>query len=316
MPETIAILGPTAVGKSWLGMELAEVLGGEIVSADALQVYRDFSIGTAKPSHEDQRRVRHHLIDILAAEESFSAGEFARRALLAIDEIHGRGRLPLVLGGSGLYLRALLEGISPIPPTDPSARTGLRERLEAEGLESLRAELSQVDPATASRLRAGDTQRVLRALEVFRSTGKPLSSWLREDPVGSGPLDAIRVGLTMPRSLLYDRIADRVRGMIQAGWLGEVEDLLDRGLDPELPPFQAIGYRELVAHLGGETSLEEAVSSTIRATCRFAKRQMTWFRKEREVVWFSMEDPADCRKQVLEYLDRVGIGGGNGQTEH
>jgi len=314
MANAVAILGPTAVGKSWLGMELAAELGGEIISADALQAYRGFDIGTAKPSLEDQRQIPHHLIDILDPTEPFSAGEFARLALIAVEEILDRKKRPLILGGSGLYLRALLEGISPIPPTSPEIRLELRQRLEGQGLESLRQQLADLDAIMAGRLRAGDTQRILRALEVVLSTGRPLSAWLADNPMGPGRLAADRIGLTMPRSVLYDRIAERVRKMIQAGWVEEVEDLLGRGLQPELRPFQAIGYRQLAAHVGGETSLEEAVTATVRATCRYAKRQMTWFRKERAVTWFSMENPRECHQEVSSFLGNEGIGGGNGQT--
>lgn len=314
MSCTVAILGPTAVGKSWLGMKLAADLDGEIISADALQAYRGFDVGTAKPSVEERRRIPHHLIDILEATEPFSAGEFARRALAAVQEIIDRHHQPLVLGGSGLYLRALLEGISPIPPTAPEIRLELRRRLEAEGLAALRRQLEGLDAATATRLGAGDTQRILRALEVVLSTGRPLSSWVADDPMGPGPLAAVRIGLTLSRSVLYDRIAERVRGMIQAGWVEEVEGLLGRGLSPELSPFQAIGYRQLAGYVGGDTSLEEAMNAIVRATCRYAKRQMTWFRKERAVSWFSMEDPQACHRAVMSFLGQEGIGGGNGQT--
>ncbi|MFQ5350587.1 MAG: tRNA (adenosine(37)-N6)-dimethylallyltransferase MiaA, partial [Thermoanaerobaculia bacterium] len=166
MPPVLCIVGPTATGKSALAVELAGPLGGEIVNADALQVYRGFDIGTAKPSRQDRRRVPHHLLDILEPDEPFSAGEFARRARRAIDEIHGRGRLPLLVGGSGLYLRALVEGISPIPPIEPELRQRLRQRLEREGAPTLRTELERLDPATAQRLAPADSQRLLRALEV------------------------------------------------------------------------------------------------------------------------------------------------------
>lgn len=314
MSLPVAILGPTAVGKSWLGMQLATELNGEIVSADALQAYRGFDVGTAKPSPEDQLRVPHHLIDILEASESFSAGEFARLALVAVQGILERRRQPLILGGSGLYLRALLEGISPIPPTSEEIRLELRQRVANEGLEALRKELLELDAVTADRLREGDTQRILRALEVVLSTGRPLSSWLSDNPIGHGPLAAVRIGLTLPRGVLYDRIAERVRRMIQSGWVEEVEGLLDRGFSPELPPFQAIGYRELAAHVDGDTSLEEAVAAIVRATRRYAKRQITWFRKERAVTWFSMEDPHDCHAAVRSFLGEQGIGGGNDQT--
>ena len=314
MTEAIAVVGPTAVGKSRLGMELAAELGGEIVSADALQAYRGFDLGTAKPTKDDQLQIPHHLIDILEPTESFSAGEFARRALIAVQEIREREKRPIVLGGSGLYIRALLEGISPIPPTSPEIRLQLRDRLDTDGLDGLREELLELDPTAAKRLGTGDTQRILRALEVVLSTGRPLTSWLSDNPVGPGPLGATRVGLTLPRTVLYDRIAERVRGMIGAGWVEEVEGLLSRGLSPELPPFQAIGYRQLACHLGGETTLEEAIHETIRATCRYAKRQMTWFRKEQAVVWFSMEDPQECHKEVMSFLKNVENGGGNGKA--
>ena len=188
-----------------------------------------------------------------------------------------------VVGGSGLYLRALLEGISPIPPTSPEIRTQLRERLAREGLAALRAELIESDPSTAQRLRPGDTQRTLRALEVLQSTGRTLSSWIADDPRGSVPPASVRLGLTLPRAVLYDRIAARVRSMIQAGWAEEVEGLLGQGLSPDLPAFQAIGYRQLAVYLRGEASLEEAVDQIEQATRRYAKRQLTWFRREGSV---------------------------------
>src|SRR5436305_1726215 len=185
MPRPIlAIVGATATGKSALGLALAERLGGEIVSADALQAYRGFDLGTAKPGEAERLRVPHHLIDILEPHERYSAGEFARRAGEALAEIEGRGRLPIVVGGSGLYLRALLSGISPTPPGDPAVRRELRDRLAAEGLPALAAELAHRDPATAARLAPGDTQRILRALEVAQFSGRPLSAWIASQPFG------------------------------------------------------------------------------------------------------------------------------------
>ena len=309
MNRIVAILGPTAVGKSRLGLELAEALPGEIISADALQAYRGFDLGTAKPSTVDRQRVQHHLIDIREADESYSAGEFARLAVASIDEIRGRHHRPIVVGGSGLYLRALLDGISPIPPTSPEVRHGLRRQLEEEGLDALFERLEVLDPTTAARLPRGDTQRVLRALDVRLSTGRPLSSWLADDPTGPGPLKSVRIGLTLPRTVLYDRIAERVRSMIQAGWVEEIESLLRDGLEPELPAFQAIGYRQLAAHVGGQMSLEEAVAATVRSTCRYAKRQMTWFRREQSIFWFSVEDSQHCYLEVSRFLGELGIGG-------
>ncbi len=308
MEPILAIVGPTATGKSALAMALAQRLGGEIVNADALQVYRGFDIGTAKPGLAARGRVPHHLIDILDPAERYSAGEFARRAREAIAEIQGRGRVPLVVGGSGLYLRALCEGLSPMPPSDPEMREALRQRLEAEGLAPLREELRRLDPVTAQRLAAGDTQRVLRALEVALVSGRPLSSWTAEQPFGTQGIATIRVGLTLPRGILYDQIAGRVTHMLEAGWLDEVETLLRQRLSPALPAFQAIGYRQLVRYLEGTVSLELAVEDIVRETRRFAKRQETWFRKEPEVAWFSAQDLERQIPGVLEHAKHRGLG--------
>ena len=312
MPRPIlAIVGATATGKSALALALAERLGGEIVSADALQAYRGFDVGTAKPGPAERLRVPHHLIDVLEPTERYSAGEFARRAGEALAEIAGRGRLPIVVGGSGLYLRALLAGISPTPPGDPEVRRELRDRLAAEGLPALAAELARRDPATAARLAPGDTQRVLRALEVALVTGRPLSAWIAGQPFGKKGISAVTAGLTVPRSILYDEIAGRVARMLEQGWVREVEELLRRGLDPRLPAFQAIGYRQLVLHVRGEWSLERATSETIQATRRFAKRQETWFRKEPDVTWFAVQDLEGRIAAVLEHVERSGLGRSN-----
>jgi tRNA dimethylallyltransferase len=308
MQPVLAIVGPTATGKSALGMALAERLGGEILNADALQVYRGFDIGTAKPGALERARVPHHLIDILEPHEPYSAGEFARRAREAITEIEGRGRLPIVVGGSGLYLRALFQGISPMPPGDPEVRQRLRERLAEEGLPALVQELWRLDPPTAARLKPGDTQRVMRALEVALVAGRPLSAFLAEQPFGSQRIAVINVGLTVPRSILYDQIAGRVARMVEEGWLEEVAGLLRQGLSPGLPAFQAIGYRQLVRHLRGEGSLDEAIGETVKATRRFAKRQETWFRKESDVTWFSAQDLEERIPRVIEHVKHRGLG--------
>jgi tRNA dimethylallyltransferase len=315
-PVALAIVGATATGKSAVAMALAAELGGEIVNADALQVYRGLDVGTAKPGPAEQARVRHHLIDILDPGERYSAGEFARRAQAALAEIRQRGALPIVVGGSGLYLRALFEGLSPVPPGDPEVRARLRERLAAEGLEPLRRELAATDPATAGRLAPGDTQRVLRALEVAAVSGEPLSLWISRQPFGIQRIAALRVGLTLPRAILYDQIASRVARMMEEGWVDEVARLLAQGLDPETPAFQAIGYRQLVRHLEGEWSLERAVGETIQATRRFAKRQETWFRREPDVAWFSATDLNRLIPRVLDYAKHRGPGRAYGEAQY
>jgi tRNA dimethylallyltransferase len=308
----IVLVGATATGKSALALELAELLGDrgvslEIVNADALQVYRGFDVGTAKPTPEERARVPHHLIDVLDPSQRYSAGEFARRAHRAIGEIRERGGLPVVVGGSGLYVKALLEGLSPVPPGDPEIRAELLRRVRVEGLPALYRELRERDPETAARLPPGDTQRILRALEVERVSGRPLSRFIRRQPFGTQRLDGLRIGLTVERPFLYDQIAARVVRMMDLGWLEEVLGLLEQGLAPDLPAFQAIGYRQIVRHLEGEWTLDEAMADIQRETRRFAKRQETWFRKDSEITWFDAQEDR-LPPRILEHIEQNGLG--------
>ena len=297
---TLAVVGPTATGKSALALELAERYGGEIVNADALQVYRGLDVGTAKPTAGERARVPHHLLDVVEPTERFSAGDFARRARAALAEIHGRGRLALVVGGSGFYLRALFAGLSPLPRADPRLRRELRRRARDEGPETLHAELARVDPEAASRLAPADVQRVVRALEIVRVGGRPWGEQTADRPLGHDPLPGVWIGLTLPRTVLYDRIEARVGHMLERGWVAEVEGLLARGVGRDAPAFQAIGYRQLVRQLRGELALESAVAEIVQATRRFAKRQITWFRKEPQVRWFDARELAS----VFDVLER------------
>lgn len=280
----LAVVGPTAAGKSGLGLELARRLNGEIINGDALQAYRYLSIGTDKPTAAMMAEIPHHLVDILEPSEPFSAGEFGRRGRAAVAEIQRRGKVAIVVGGSGLYQRALFEGLSPLPKSDPQVRADLARRLESDGLPALHAELLRLDPETGRRLVPGDTQRILRALEILTTSGAPMSEWLRKKPLEK-PLPVFRIGLTVPRGILYDRIGDRVEQMVERGWVSEVVSLLDQGIEPGAPAFQAIGYRQMVRHVREGLCLEEAVRDTVQATRRYAKRQMTWFRKESGVQW-------------------------------
>ncbi|MEM9292333.1 MAG: tRNA (adenosine(37)-N6)-dimethylallyltransferase MiaA [Acidobacteriota bacterium] len=314
-PRVIAVVGPTATGKTALGIEIAERVGGEVINADALQVYRGMDIGTAKPTAEERARIPHHLIDILDPEERYSAGEFARRAQIAMEEIAGRGKWPIVVGGSGLYLKALLEGLSPMPPRDLKVREELELELATEGLPAMVEKLRQVDPPTAARLLSGDTQRVLRALEVERSSGRPLSAWIADQPMGQEPLPALKIGLTLPRKLLYDRIDQRVDLMEKAGWVQEIRELLEAGHSASAPAFQAIGYRQLIRYLRGKWSLTEALSDTMRTTRRFAKRQITWFRKEHGLHWIPAQRLEPRLSQILSEISPIGDRrGSHGET--
>jgi tRNA dimethylallyltransferase len=311
MPPIVAILGATATGKSALALHLAERLDGEIVNADALQVYRGLDIGTGKPTAADRARVPHHLLDILSPDQPLSAGALANLARDAIAEIHSRNRLPIVVGGSGLYVRALFSGITATPPPDPRLRTWLTTVRAGHGLPALRRWLRVLDPPTAARTTEGDTQRTLRGLEVALATGRPQSWWIARTPFTCQALPALRVGLTLPRSVLYHRIAERVSAMVAMGWVGEVERLLKAGWDAGMPAFQAIGYRQLAQHVRGQIGLDQAVEETIRATRRYAKRQVTWFRREPEVVWFEADDPVSTdatASRVLDFLKNPGAG--------
>lgn len=294
--QVIAVLGPTATGKSAFAMRLAgnlarRGLGTELISADALQAYRGFDIGTAKPGPRARTRVRHHLVDVLEPHQVFSAGEFVRRARAAVEEIEERGRLPVLVGGGGFYLRALFEGLAPVPPVPSNVRAGLRSELRSAGLDTLFEELRIVDPESAASLSAGDTQRILRALEVVRFTGRTLPSWHREGSELALDRRIRKVGLTLPRALLYDAVEARARRMLERGWLAEVMRLRELGDAScgrswrELPACQAIGYRQFADHLDGKLTLEQALEETIRDTRRYAKRQETWFRRETDVCW-------------------------------
>ncbi len=319
--QVVAVLGPTATGKSAFAMALAADLAGrgiavELISADALQAYRGLSIGTAKPGPRERTRVPHHLIDVIEPHQAFSAGEFARRAAVAVAGIEARGALPVLVGGSGFYLRALFEGLAPVPPVGADVREALRGDLRSHGLFRLVRELRGVDPESAETLAPGDTQRVLRALEVVRATGRPLSEWQRRGTEGRLERRLLKVGLTVPRAVLYDAVEKRAGRMLERGWLAEVKRLRDsyppehaRGRGGcslgELPAFQAIGYRQLADHLDGNLTLEQALEETVRATRRYAKRQETWFRKEPHVRWIDGSKTGEterARKRIVEAL--------------
>jgi tRNA dimethylallyltransferase len=285
----ILVIGPTAVGKSDLALDLAESAGGAILSADAMQVYRGFDRGTGKPGPSQRARVPHFLIDIADPRRDFSAGDFVRAAEAALEECRRRSLRPIVVGGTGLYVRALLRGLFDGPPRDPA----LRERLHAgalrRGLGHLHRLLARLDPVSAERLGPADEQRLVRALEVRLTTGRPLSQFHAEDG-GDLWLDkdrypAVKIGLSRQRGDLVERIRRRVDGFFDAGLVEEVRRLLAAGVPGEANAFKGIGYRESLAAVRGEIAEEEARRRTFTATCQYAKRQMTWFRREARVRW-------------------------------
>lgn len=282
--QTIFLVGPTAVGKSAVALELARRWNAEIVSADSMQVYRGMDIGTAKATAEERRAIRHHLLDVCAVADAFDVKRFVDLATNAINSIHKRGKIALVVGGTGLYIRALRRGLFAGPGRDPV----LRARLEMMSADTLATELTRVDPATTATIDRKNRRRLVRALEVFYSTGKPIVEWQQE--WGCGPVTAPTPGccLSREREDLYARIERRIDEQLAAGWVEEVRRLLAAGLAGNTTALQAAGYRELAVHLRGELSLAEAVTRIKTRTRQLAKRQLTWFRREPDLVWIEM----------------------------
>ena len=287
----IAIVGPTAVGKTALALRLADELSVEVVSADSRQVYRYMDIGTAKPTAQERQRVKHHLLDIVDPDESFTLVQYQQLAYAAIDDVQHRGRIPLLVGGTGLYVKAVLEGLS-IPHVEPDQE--LREQLyaeaEAEGYEVLHNRLRELDPVAAERIDARNVRRVVRALEVCYRAGKPVSSLQNVSPP---PYHILRIGLTTPRDQLYQLIDERVDRMLAAGLVEEVRSLVQRGYGYDLPAMSGLGYRQIGMYLRGEASLEEAVALIKRHTRRFVRQQANWFRADDpQIEWFDVSKAA------------------------
>jgi tRNA dimethylallyltransferase len=289
-PPVALIAGPTASGKSALALALAVQSGGVIVNGDSAQIYRDLPILSAAPSDEDRAKAGHRLYGVLDGAQSCSAADWAEMAKHEIADIHSAGRLPIVVGGTGLYLRTLLDGIAPIPPIAPDIRQDLR----ASPVEDNYRKLAQFDPEAASKLNPADTTRIARALEVVLSTGTPLSQWQRQRKGGIAVAIQLRPLLLLPpRDWLYRRCDDRFAQMVEAGASEEVEALLQRNLDPALPVMRAIGVRELAAWLSGEMTNEEAIAAGQQATRNYAKRQYTWFTNQPPQDWPRFRDRLD-----------------------
>jgi tRNA dimethylallyltransferase len=304
-PRIIVICGPTAVGKTAAGIALARAVGGEIIGADSMQVYRGLDIGTAKPTAAEQAAVRHHLIDVVDPDEPFDAARYKTLGRQAIADLSGRGRTPIVVGGTGLYIKALLSGLFRADARDAQVRHRLRTEAQALGPGALHARLKRCDPQSASRLHPNDTVRILRALEVFEVTGRPISGLQREHRFADTPFRALKLGLALERQTLYRRIDQRVQAMLEAGLEAEVRSLLEKGYGPELKPMQSIGYSHMAAFIAGVLSREECLRTLKRDTRRFAKRQLTWFRADSEILWRDSDRPEELIRLSREFLDRV-----------
>jgi tRNA dimethylallyltransferase len=302
LPLLVVVLGPTASGKTALSLHVAERLRGEIVSCDSVAVYREFEIGTAKPSKDERGRVPHHLIDIVGPAELITAGDYSRLARQAIGDISARGHLPIVVGGSGLYLRALLEGLFSGPPRSEDLRSRLRERAAARGNVYLHKLLRRIDPAAARTIHANDVPKVVRALEVSIGARTPMTGLWQQ---GRDPLQGfrvLRVGLNPDRDALYARINQRAQEMFSAGLLEETRILMER-YGSSLWPLNSLGYKQAMQHLSGELSLEQAIIAAQQGHRNYAKRQMTWFRREPDVNWIADfgSNPA-VQKQVMDLI--------------
>lgn len=302
-----AIVGPTASGKSTVAVHLAREWGAEIICADSRQVYRGFDLLTDKPTAEDRRIVPHHLLDVIGPEETFTAGEFRRRALAVLEDL-GRRRVPsLIVGGTGLYVRALRRGLADLPAGDPALRRELFDRERVEGAGTLHRILSEVDPAAADRISSANLHRIVRALEVHRLTGRPLSEWHAGDPAGG--VDMEIVGLFRERGDLERRIEARIDRMVEEGLADEVRRALAPGLRHDLPALSALGVRPIIDAMRGRRPLESAISQMKKETRAYAKRQMTWFRREPDVVWADvtgLSDPEAMAARVKKVLERSG----------
>lgn len=302
-PIVLAIVGPTASGKTPLSLSLARQLNAEIISADSRQIYRSLNIGTAKPTSEELSSIKHHFIDILDPDEEYSAGQFGIDARAKITELLSFGKTPLIVGGSGLYLRAIIDGFFEGPGRDDEVRKELEERLEREGRESMYQSLLKADPDSALRADPSKVRRIIRALEVLKLTGKPMSVAQKELSSNVG-YEVLQIGLEWPRSSLYDRINKRVDRMMESGLLEEVKSLLMQGYDLRCNSLNTVGYREIIDALASGHSIDEAVELIKRNTRQYAKRQLTWFRADKRIEWMPIEGDMDIDQIAKIVLER------------
>ena len=294
----VVLLGPTAVGKSRVAVQVAKVFGTEVLTADSRQVYRGMNIGTDKPTLEERQGIPHRLIDVADPDESFNAGWYRRLALEEIDRLYREKRIPLVVGGTGLYIRTLVRGLCSAPEADPVLREELQQLSHDQGPGALYAELSRIDPVTASRLHPNDESKIIRAVEIYRLTGRPVSAMHQEHGFQEAPFTTLLIGLQRDRAVLYRKIEQRIDWQLAHGMVEETRALLDRGHGRQLGAMKGLGYRQVAAYLCDEYDYGEMISRFKRDTRHFAKRQITWFRKEPGIVWLSIEEQGDLEQTV------------------
>ncbi len=306
-PRIVILLGPTGIGKSKLAIEWAEAVGGEIISADSMQVYQCMDIGTSKPTRHDQERVRHHLIDVVPPDQPFHAALYRTLGRKTIDQLFQDGKPIWVVGGTGLYIKTLTQGLFTSPKIESGIRESLRQEAREKGPDALYERLKRVDSQTASHLHPHDLFRIIRALEVFDSTGVPISFHREQHRFGERPYLTLKIGLEMNRNMLYRRIDERVDQMLEKGLLQEVEGLMGMGYGPELKPMQSLGYKQMVQFLLKEIGWDEAVRQMKRDTRHYAKRQWTWFKADPEVRWW--DESTDRQRIFLSIKSFWGRGG-------
>ncbi|HOK30403.1 MAG TPA: tRNA (adenosine(37)-N6)-dimethylallyltransferase MiaA [bacterium] len=297
----IVIGGPTASGKTQLAIDWALKLDGEIVSCDSRQIYKFMDIGTAKPTLEERSLIPHHLVDLIYPDETMTAGEFQKLAREIIKDIHSRGKVPFLVGGTGLYIRSVIRDIVFPPKVDEYYRKFIKDRINREGLGSVYNELCKIDPVTAGKISPNDEIRITRALEVYYATGTPISFYRKGIDVDYPEYEVIYLVLNPPRDILYRRIEERVDKMIQLGLVEETRHLLDMGYSPELSSLQTLGYREIIKYLKGMYDLESTIEEIKKETRRYAKRQSTWFRNEIRVRLITYEEAEDVFREISRY---------------
>lgn len=298
----VVVAGPTASGKSDLALRLAQEFDGELICSDSMQVYRQFDIGTAKPTLSEQKLVPHHQLDLIEPDGNYSAGKYERDTAIIIQQIQQRGHLPILVGGTGLYYRALMYGISNIPKIPEKLRQEIFSLQEEHGTSYCWEQLQKHDPQTAKRLHPNDTSRIMRSLEVVLATGTSIADFQLQQPFAEARYPVLAIAYEWERSVLYERINQRTRKMLKSGWIEEVEMLLE-SYPPELKPLQAIGYREIVEHLQNKLKQEALVKKIQLRTRQYAKRQMTWFRREAKIAWHQPDDEAAILDKIKVYLE-------------
>jgi tRNA dimethylallyltransferase len=301
----IVLLGPTAVGKSRVAVAVARDLRTDVLTADSRQVYRGMDIGTDKPTMDERQGIPHRLIDLLEPDQAVNAGWYRQAALEEIERLYEARQLPLVVGGTGLYIRTLVRGLCPAPPADVSIRAELVRISEEQGRDHLYAELVRVDAETAARLHPNDEAKVMRAIEVFRLTGQPMSVMQGRHAFQETTFSPLLIGLHRPKEVLYRRIEERIDWQLAHGMVEETRGLLDRGYAPELAAMKGLGYRQVAAYLRGDYDYAEMVRQFKRDTRHYAKRQMTWFRKEPGIEWIEIEDGSSLDQAVTQVLERI-----------